>query len=205
MTDYITLWPFLVYMTLVLSVAAAMIGISYFLGQRHSDHATGEPYESGIISSGSPHIRFNVKFYLVAVIFVIFDLESVFIYTWAVSIRESGWPGYFLMLLFIFVLATALVYVWRMGILDTGKKNNAFGDLPFLVRKVGQRTFIKGNIKTTDDIHYKRFWDGSEEVAPQAFVSREVINEKDHKVWPKAINRSFLPTFFQKSRKNKGE
>jgi NADH-quinone oxidoreductase subunit A len=95
-----------------------MIGVSYLLGQRHQDRATGSPFESGIVSTGSARVRLSVKFYLVAMFFVIFDLEAVFIFAWAVSAREAGWPGYWEVLVFIAVLVAALWYIWRVGALD---------------------------------------------------------------------------------------
>ncbi|MCX7047903.1 MAG: NADH-quinone oxidoreductase subunit A [Candidatus Sumerlaeota bacterium] len=97
-----------------------MIAISFPLGQRHKERATGEPFESGIVSTGSARLRFSSKFYLVALFFVIFDLESVFIFAWAVAFRELGWSGYWAALIFIAVLVAVLVYVWRMGALDWG-------------------------------------------------------------------------------------
>ena len=96
--------------------------LSSVLGQRHDEHATGSPYESGILSEGSANVRFSVKFYLIAMFFVIFDLEAVFIFSWAVSVREAGWAGYFEMLVFIGILVAALVYLWRLGALDWGPK-----------------------------------------------------------------------------------
>ena len=95
-----------------------MIGISYVLGQKHRERLTDEPYESGITPTGSARVRFDVKFYLVAMFFVIFDLEAVFIYAWSVSIRETGWAGYLEVLTFIGILMAGLVYLWRMGALD---------------------------------------------------------------------------------------
>ncbi len=114
------LWPLAVYFFAAVFVVGGMILLSYVLGQRHRERATGEPYESGIVSTGTAHIRFDVKFYLVAMFFVIFDLEAVFIFAWAVSLREAGWTGYFEMLFFIGILVAALVYVWRLGGLDWG-------------------------------------------------------------------------------------
>jgi NADH-quinone oxidoreductase subunit A len=88
------------------------------LGQRHSDRATGEPYEVGIVSEGSARVRFSAKFYLVAILFVIFDLEAVFVFAWAIAGRELGWAGYAGLLVFLLVLAVALIYEWRLGALD---------------------------------------------------------------------------------------
>ncbi len=116
------LWPLGLYFVLVVSLVAVMLGLSYVLGQRHNDKATGEPYEGGIVSAGSAHVRFSLKFYLVAVFFVIFDLESVFIFSWAVAGRELGWRGYGEVLIFVGVLVATLAYLWRLGALDWNVK-----------------------------------------------------------------------------------
>lgn len=116
------LWPFVAYSIIVFLIAAGMIALSYVLGQRHSEHATGSPYEAGIISEGSAQVRFSVKFYLVAMFFVVFDLEAVFIISWAVVVREAGWAGYLEILFFVIVLVATLVYLWRLGALDWGPK-----------------------------------------------------------------------------------
>ena len=99
-----------------------MLGLSCFLGQRHKDRATDEPYESGILSQGTARIRLSAKFYHVAIFFVVFDLEAVFIFAWAVAIRELGWMGYIEAIIFIGVLFAGLVYLWRLGALDWGSR-----------------------------------------------------------------------------------
>jgi NADH-quinone oxidoreductase subunit A len=108
-------WPLLVYFGLVLVIVGSVLAISYVLGPRHSEPATGDPYEGGIVSEGSARVRFSARYYLVAMFFVVFDLEAVFIYAWAVAARELGWTGYWVLLLFVATLAAALVYVWRAG------------------------------------------------------------------------------------------
>jgi NADH-quinone oxidoreductase subunit A len=111
-------WPLAVYIALVGMLVVAMLSLSFVLGQRHKDRATGSPYESGILSEGSARVRFSAKFYLVAMFFVIFDLEAVFLFAWAVAVRETGWTGYAEVLLFITVLLATLAYLWRVGALD---------------------------------------------------------------------------------------
>src|ERR1700678_2114119 len=111
-------WPLAVYFGLVVFLAVAVLGVSYLLGQRHSEPATGEPYESGIVSEGSARARFSIRYALIAMFFVIFDLEAVFLFAWAVAVRELGWQGYFEVLLFAAVLLAALVYLRRIGALD---------------------------------------------------------------------------------------
>jgi NADH-quinone oxidoreductase subunit A len=99
-----------------------MIGGSYVLGQRHMARSTIQPFESGVLPVEDARLLFPIQFYLVAMFFVIFDLESVFIYAWAIAARAAGWNGYFTILAFIGVLLVALVYLWRIGALDWGPK-----------------------------------------------------------------------------------
>lgn len=112
------LWPLLVYTAAVVGLIAAMLGLSAVLGGRHHDRLMNEPYESGMIPVGSARLRFSAKFYLVAIFFVIFDLEVVYVFAWAVAAREVGWVGYIEAMIFLGVLTLALVYAWRIGALD---------------------------------------------------------------------------------------
>ena len=116
------IWPLLLYGAAALVIVAGMVALSYVLGQRHKEKETGEPYESGVSVTGSARLRFTVQFYLVAMLFVIFDLEAVFIIAWAVSFRELGWPGYFGLLFFLVILLVVLVYEWREGAFDFALK-----------------------------------------------------------------------------------
>jgi NADH-quinone oxidoreductase subunit A len=113
-------WQLIVYGAAVLAVVVVMLLVSALLGQRHKERTTDDPYESGIIPTGSARIRFDVKFYLMAVFFVIFDLEAVFIFAWAVAARRLGWVAYAEILIFVGFLLLALVYLWRVGALDWG-------------------------------------------------------------------------------------
>lgn len=117
------LWPMVAYFVLVLILVAGMLTISWLLGQRHNDKTTNVPYESGIVSTGSARLKLSVSFYLMAMFFVIFDLESVFIYAWSITLIESGWAGYVEMLIFIGVLMAALIYLWREGALEWGGRS----------------------------------------------------------------------------------
>ncbi len=115
------LWPFLVYAAAVVGIAGIMILLPFLLGERHADRQTGLPYESGIQSTGTARVRFSIKFYLVAILFVIFDLEMVYVFSWALVVRELGWAGYYSVIVFLLILVVALVYEWRMGFLDWNK------------------------------------------------------------------------------------
>ena len=120
LNSIVTTWPLFLYAGLVLLLTGVMLGLSYLLGERHKGKARGEPYESGIPPTGSARLRFDVKFYRVATYFVIFDVEAVFLFAWALSVRKLGWPGYIEVLVFVGILAAALVYLWRTGALDWG-------------------------------------------------------------------------------------
>lgn len=106
------------FLAAAIAVPVVMIALSALLGQRHRQRSTADPFESGILPTGSARIRFDIKFYLVAMFFVIFDLEAVFVYAWAVDVRQLGWPGYLEISIFIGFLALALFYLWRIGALD---------------------------------------------------------------------------------------
>src|SRR5580692_4589484 len=112
------LWPLVVYFGFVLFLVATVLVVSYLLGPRHSEPATGQPFEGGIVSEGSAHVRFSVRYYLVAMFFVVFDLEAVFLFAWAGAVRELGWAGYSEVLLFVGVLLAALIYLWKIGALN---------------------------------------------------------------------------------------
>ena len=119
------LWSFAVYAGAVFAVVAGMLGTSYVLGQKHSERATNEPYESGIVSTGSAELRFSARFYLVAMLFVIFDLEAAILFAWAVAVPEAGWQGFIGAAVFVGILLAALIYEWREGTLDFGPKARA--------------------------------------------------------------------------------
>jgi NADH-quinone oxidoreductase subunit A len=112
--------PFLIYSGIVLLLVALMIGLSWVLGERHMEKLTGEPYESGIPPTGNARLRFSSHFYLIAIFFVIFDLDAVFILAWGVSFRELGLAGYLGILVFIGILLAVLVYEIGIGSLDFG-------------------------------------------------------------------------------------
>ncbi len=113
-------WPFVLYFFLVLVLIAGMYVLSFFLGERHHERLTDEPYESGVKPTGTTGVRLSIKFYLVALFFVIFDVESVFVFAWAIAFSELGWAGYIEVIIFVSVIILALIYLWRMGALDWG-------------------------------------------------------------------------------------
>jgi NADH-quinone oxidoreductase subunit A len=128
-------WPLGVYAGMVIALIAGLLLVSHVLGPRHRETATGDPFESGVVSVGYGRLRYPAHFFLVAVFFVIFDLEAVFVFAWALAARAAGWPGYLEILVFIGILAVALFYLWRVGALEWGGRSSGRGD-----RKPARRT-----------------------------------------------------------------
>lgn len=118
----VELWPLVVYFVAVIALVLTMLGLSWLLGQQRANAATNEPFESGVVSVGDAQGRISVDFYLIAIFFVIFDLETVFIFAWAIAFFELGWQGYFSIMVFIAALVIALIYGWRSGALEWGVK-----------------------------------------------------------------------------------
>jgi len=113
-------------LTALIVVAAGflitMLLLSIFLGPKARTKTKQLPFECGSVSVGDvADQRFNVHFYLVAMLFILFDIEVIFMYPWALVLPELGWSAYLSMVSFMMVLVVGLVYVWRKGILDWGR------------------------------------------------------------------------------------
>jgi len=128
-TDAITLsaqqWATGFFIVAVFGLVLLMIGLSHFLGGRSRGREKNIPFESGILGAGSARQRYSVKFYLVAMLFVIFDIEAVFLFAWAVSVREVGWSGFWGAAIFIVILLAGLLYDSRVGALDWAPGNRS--------------------------------------------------------------------------------
>lgn len=128
-------WPDLaplgVYAILVVGLVALILLLSWLTGPRHRARRRDLPYESGMPATGDAHLRFPVAFYLVALAFLIFDIEAAFLLAWAVSAAEVGWAGYLEALVFTLVLLAGLVFLWGKGALDvSGRRRPAAGRRP---------------------------------------------------------------------------
>jgi NADH-quinone oxidoreductase subunit A len=108
----------LVQIALAALIAGALVALSYFLGKRMTDAVKDSPYECGISPTGSARERFSVKFYLVGIVFILFDIEAVFLYPWAVVYRQLKFFGFVEMLLFIVLVLSGFFYIWKKGALD---------------------------------------------------------------------------------------
>ena len=109
-----------VYVVMVLGLVALLLFLASWLGEKKSNPEKLRPYESGIIPTGSARLRYPVPFYLVAIFFLIFDVEAAYIFSWAVSYYKLGWAGWLQISFFIFVLLLGLLYIWRKGGLEWG-------------------------------------------------------------------------------------
>jgi NADH-quinone oxidoreductase subunit A len=110
--------PVLIVLVLAIGMAAAIPALTTRLGPRSVTNVKSEAFEGGNAPLGSARQRFAVKFYVVALLFIVFDVEAVFLYPWAVNFKALGWFGYGTMLSFASTLAAALVYIWKKGALD---------------------------------------------------------------------------------------
>jgi len=99
-------------------VALGMFTATSLAGPKNMTAEKAIPYESGSETTGANHLRMSIKFYLTAILFVVFDIEAVFLYPWAAMFRSLGWIGFVEMLLFIVILGVTLVYVWKKGALE---------------------------------------------------------------------------------------
>jgi NADH-quinone oxidoreductase subunit A len=113
--------PVLVQLILVSVIGLGILGLSYLVGKHKPTPEKLMPYESGVRPTGSAHERFAVKFYLTAMLFILFDVEVIFLYPWAVIYRELLFFGFFEMLTFILVVLAGYVYIWKKGALDWNK------------------------------------------------------------------------------------
>jgi NADH-quinone oxidoreductase subunit A len=107
--------PILILLGLSLMQAMAIVMLSQVVSPMRPTPVKGAPYESGILPLGTARERFSVKFYLVAILFIVFDLETVFLIPWAVAMRELGWSGFAAASIFLVVLTVGLVYEWKRG------------------------------------------------------------------------------------------
>ena len=118
MANYV---PLFILFAIAAVIAIAMFTLTSFLGPKNPTAAKMEPYECGSESTGGRFVKPSVKFYLTAILFVVFDIEAVLIYPWAVSFRSLGWVGLATMASFIALLVVALIYVWKKGALEWEK------------------------------------------------------------------------------------
>lgn len=111
-------FPVLVQVLLAMVTAAALVALSFALGKRVRDRVKDQPYECGIVPVGDAKERFSVKFYLVAMIFILFDIEAIFLYPWAVIYKQLKMYAFVEMFLFVVLIFAGFFFVWKKGVLD---------------------------------------------------------------------------------------
>ncbi len=120
------LWPIAAYFLILAVMLVAMMILSYLLGPKTRTRAKNTPYESGVISVDDNKTRFTSHFFLYAIFFVIFDLETIYLFAWVIAFDDVGWMGFIEASIFITVLLAALVYIWRIGALSLKRRHLPF-------------------------------------------------------------------------------
>jgi NADH-quinone oxidoreductase subunit A len=118
--DFQTLLSLFLYAAIAIALVGLLMLLAWWLGDRIRGEAKDQPYESGVIPSGEASLASPVPFYLVAIFFIVFDVEMIFIVSWAVAYDLLGWAGFFQVTFFIFILFVGLVHLWKTGGLDWG-------------------------------------------------------------------------------------
>jgi NADH-quinone oxidoreductase subunit A len=108
----------LVYTVLVIAMSLIIVGLSQFLGRATHNKHKDMPYESGMVPTGGARLRTSVPYYLVAIFFLMFDVEIAFLYAWGIALRELGWTGFLKAFIFILVLTGGFAYIWLRGGLE---------------------------------------------------------------------------------------
>jgi NADH-quinone oxidoreductase subunit A len=115
--------PLLLHILAVAIVASAIVTLSWILGKRRPTRAKLSPYECGMVPVGDARERFSVKFYLVAMLFILFDVEAVFLYPWAVILRDLKMFGFWEMMVYLTIVLVGFFYVWKKGVLDWNRSS----------------------------------------------------------------------------------
>jgi NADH-quinone oxidoreductase subunit A len=110
--------PILILLGVSLANAVGMVVLSHLVSPFRPTSAKLEPYESGVTPLGDTRERFSVKFYMVAILFIVFDLETIFLLSWGVVMRSLGWEGFAAAMIFIVVLTVGMIYEWKKGALE---------------------------------------------------------------------------------------
>jgi NADH-quinone oxidoreductase subunit A len=111
-------FPVLLQAVIAMALAAGLLTVSFLLGKKVRNKVKDTPYESGIVPTGDARQRFSVKFYLVGMLFILFDIEAIFLYPWVVVYRDLKMFGFIEMLIFVILILSGFFYIWKKGALD---------------------------------------------------------------------------------------
>lgn len=115
-------FPVLLQALIAMALAAGLLTVSFLLGKKVRNRIKDMPYESGIVPTGDARQRFSVKFYLVGMLFILFDIEAIFLYPWVVVYRDLKMFGFWEMLVFVVLILSGFFYIWKKGALDWAEK-----------------------------------------------------------------------------------
>src|SRR5215813_419782 len=119
--------PLLIHFLVACALALAIVALSWLIGYRKPTRAKLSPYECGVAPVGDARERFSVKFYMVAMLFILFDVEAVFLYPWAIILRDLRMFGFWEMLVYVGIVLVGLFYVWKKGVIDWGPSSSKQG------------------------------------------------------------------------------
>ena len=131
-------YPVLLTLGVAIALGVTILSLSYLMGRQTGGRIKRSPIESGLPLLDRSHKRISIAFFLVAIDFIVFDLEAAFLYPWALVMREAGWPLFWAVMVFIFLILVGYVYIWKKGGLDLGPRrgrpawsqDNELGPLP---------------------------------------------------------------------------
>jgi NADH-quinone oxidoreductase subunit A len=121
--------PLLIHFLVAGALAGAIVLLSYIVGHRKPTRAKMSPYECGMQPVGDAQQRFSVKFYMVAMLFIIFDVEAVFLYPWAIILKDLKMFGFWEMMVYIGIVLVGFLYVWKKGVLEWGGASAGRGEV----------------------------------------------------------------------------
>lgn len=111
-------FPIFLFILFGIGLGIALVGIGRLLGPHKPDSEKNAPYECGFDAFEDARMKFDVRYYLIAILFIIFDLETAFLFPWGVALKEIGWPGFTAMMIFLLEFCIGFAYIWRKGALD---------------------------------------------------------------------------------------
>jgi NADH-quinone oxidoreductase subunit A len=120
-------FPVLLQAVLAMVIAAALVTLSYVIGRKVKNRVKDMPYECGIAPTGDARHRFSVKFYLVAMLFILFDIEAIFLYPWAVVYKQLKMFAFLEMLVFVILILAGFFFIWKKGVLDWAHSDEGTG------------------------------------------------------------------------------
>lgn len=198
-------WSAIVYLLASLGLVLFMLAVPRLLGGRSSGSQKEENFEAGVVSAGTARIRLSAKFYLVAIFFVIFDLEALFLYAYAVSVRDVGWVGFAAAAIFIGILFVGLLYEMRLGAMNWAPADKRGRKPRILTKPAGFDLASITAFTTIDDLHTDPTGKIPAQSSGRINVSNDIAKNKAHMANIDHINSTGTVTSYDFSQKNQKE